>query len=195
MSTSFWKSQADEISRMFDKASAQAEEIIKKFKASEASEASEAEEEEAEEQKFIRYCQLGNLERVNEYLENRHQTFDQLSISYALYIASINGEISIVDRLLQENTPNKEEFTYNEILLYTIAENYVEIVDLLLKDRRVDPSANNNFAICMAKSKGLTEMVQCLLQDPRTRIFTKSQKMSKNLKNLKKSQKIFPKSQ
>ena len=163
------------------------EEIIKIFKASEASETSKAEEEEDEQQKFIRYCQLGNLEKVNEYLETSLHY-----ISYALYVASTNGQISIVDRLLQSNCvdpPDKEIFTYNDILIYTISKNYVEIVDLLLKDPRVDPSVNNNQAIRIAKSNDQIEIVDLLIKDPRvdpssinkqqTRIFSNKKKLKK----------------
>jgi hypothetical protein len=153
MSTSFWKSKTEEISGLFDKA-AKAEEPLT---------------EEDKQQQFIEACQLGNIEKVNDYLEKRLQTYDQLPISYALYIASKHGQISIVDRLLHDE---REDLCINGILLYTIAENYVEIVDLLLKDPRIDPSAFNNQAIRLAKSRGMIEMVNCLLQDPRTRIFS-----------------------
>jgi len=42
---------------------------------------------------------------------------------------------------------------------------HVEIVDRLLQDGCVDPSANNNFAIQQASKNGLVEIVDRLLQD------------------------------
>jgi ankyrin repeat protein len=42
-----------------------------------------------------------------------------------------------------------------------------EIMELLLQDKRVDPSAHNNFAIQMASYAGHTEIVKLLLQDKR----------------------------
>jgi len=45
--------------------------------------------------------------------------------------------------------------------------NYFEIVKLLLADKRVDPSTNNNSAISYASKKGHTEIVKLLLNDKR----------------------------
>ena len=43
----------------------------------------------------------------------------------------------------------------------------VDVVKLLLHDSRVDPSADNNYAIRTASFNGHAEVVQLLLQDPR----------------------------
>ena len=43
----------------------------------------------------------------------------------------------------------------------------MEVVQELLKDKRVDPSANNNYAIRWASEKGHLEVVQELLKDNR----------------------------
>ena len=43
----------------------------------------------------------------------------------------------------------------------------IEVVKLLLTDKRVNPSANNNFAIRWASRNGHTKVVKLLLADER----------------------------
>jgi hypothetical protein len=53
------------------------------------------------------------------------------------------------------------------MLKSAIDNNYFEIVDLLLKDGRIDPSANNNYLIKRAINESNNKMVELLLKDNR----------------------------
>jgi ankyrin repeat protein len=50
---------------------------------------------------------------------------------------------------------------------YASANGHKEVVELLLKDRRVNPSVDNNFAIRRASYYGHKEIVEILLKDNR----------------------------
>ena len=52
-------------------------------------------------------------------------------------------------------------------LIWSIQHNKIECLKLLIQDPRVDPSANDNFAIRNASAHGHTECVKLLLQDSR----------------------------
>ena len=48
-----------------------------------------------------------------------------------------------------------------------LEEGHIEVVQLLLQDSRVDPSAKNNRAILAASQNGHTKVVQLLIADER----------------------------
>ena len=61
---------------------------------------------------------------------------------------------------------------YYDLLKSSVFKTYaekgdIEIVELLLADPRVDPSANDNYAIELASQKGHDKVVELLLVDPR----------------------------
>jgi hypothetical protein len=67
---------------------------------------------------------------------------------------------------------NKEKLTdikidMVELFRTAVFTGNVELVDLLLQDPRVDPSADNNWAIRFASNNGHLSIVDRLLQDPR----------------------------
>ena len=55
-----------------------------------------------------------------------------------------------------------------EVLLFAVVYGYTEIVDLLLKDGRVDPSYASNLPIDKAASKGFSDILKLLISDKRT---------------------------
>ena len=63
----------------------------------------------------------------------------------------------------------KQLLTLRELKLPTRrAENgHLDVVELLLNDPRVDPSAQNNKALRRAKKNNYQEVVELLLKDPR----------------------------
>ena len=63
--------------------------------------------------------------------------------------------------LLVENKQNAFDFACD----FAYGCSYIEVLKLLLQDSRVDPSAENNYAIIRASYHGYTEVVKLLLQD------------------------------
>lgn len=61
---------------------------------------------------------------------------------------------------------NDPEFANNRLQIAS-EHGDTKIVELLLKNPRVDPSANDNLAIHVASQNGHSEVVELLLQDPR----------------------------
>jgi Ankyrin repeats (3 copies) len=56
---------------------------------------------------------------------------------------------------------------YNFALKYAAIKGFTEIMEILLSDKRIDPSIENNHAIKRASEIGHTEVVKILLQDKR----------------------------
>ena len=65
----------------------------------------------------------------------------------------------------------------NRAIRWASYNGHIEVVKLLLTDKRVDPSADDNIAIRWASENGHTEVVKLLLTDKRVR-----EKLSPELK-------------
>lgn len=72
-----------------------------------------------------------------------------------------------VNLLVQDGIPCRDQLAIKE----SCANGHLEIVLLLLSDSRVDPSAGDNYAICIAAAKGFVEIVRTWLLDPRVNPF------------------------
>ena len=54
----------------------------------------------------------------------------------------------------------------NELYFHVARRENREMVELLMKDRRVDPSDQSNYALEIAMNEGYSEIVDLLLRDP-----------------------------
>ena len=84
----------------------------------------------------------------------------------AIQLASENGHLSVVDRLLQDARvdPSAQD---NAAIREASDSGHLPVVDRLLQDARVDPSARDNYAIQIASACGHIAVVDRLLQDAR----------------------------
>jgi ankyrin repeat protein len=84
--------------------------------------------------------------------------------SCPLTVAVINGNLDIVDMLLNDSKidPGK-----NESIILASQHNYLNILNRLLQDHRVDPSIRDNYSIEIAAQNGHLSIVERLLHDPR----------------------------
>ena len=86
--------------------------------------------------------------------------------NWAIVVASVNGHLSLVDRLLQDarvDPSANDNFAINQA-----SENdHLPVVNRLLQDARVNPSACKNRAIKSASRFGHLYIVDRLLQDAR----------------------------
>ena len=96
------------------------------------------------------------------------------SLSIRNYLKLINltfefGTAKILDWLINSSQHRFDLMNINWKSKFNDAVNksHLEIVKLLLSDKRVDPCANKNFAIRCASQIGHTEVVKLLLQDKR----------------------------
>jgi hypothetical protein len=86
--------------------------------------------------------------------------------NYAVRLAAENGQLAIVDRLLQDKRVDPS--ADNNYAVRLAAENgHLAVVDRLLQDKRVDPSANANWAVRFAAEFGHLAVVDRLLKDDR----------------------------
>ena len=75
------------------------------------------------------------------------------------------GLVDEVKKLIENGIDPSDNNNY--AIKWASKNGHLEIVKLLLQDKRVDPSANNNYAIKWASKNGHTEVVKLLLEDPR----------------------------
>lgn len=84
---------------------------------------------------------------------------------FAEFIHAIEtNNVNAVSVLLNYIDPS---IHYNEPLLLSVMNGYIDIVDTILKDPRVNPSDRNNKAIMDASNQGKYDIVNRLLDDPR----------------------------
>jgi surface antigen len=86
--------------------------------------------------------------------------------NYAIRIASLNGHLEVVVRLLQDGRVDPSALN-NDAFGCASEKGHLAVVDRLLQDGRVDPSADNNYAIRWASRNGHIAVVNRLLQDER----------------------------
>jgi len=80
-------------------------------------------------------------------------------------LAMRENHLDVVKVLLEDSRVNPAEGNF--ALGYASQYGFVEIVELLLNQPKVDPTSNDNFAIRMASQHGRTEVVKLLLEDGR----------------------------
>ena len=69
--------------------------------------------------------------------------------------------------IMSQLTSNTFTGDVNKLFMNSAKKGHVGVVKLLLKDPRVDPGADNNYAIKWASRNGHVEIVKLLLKDPR----------------------------
>ena len=88
-----------------------------------------------------------------------------------LYYASIYGDIDTVDDLLNRGVDPNIEVTDQDgnntfsLFVWAIKTGNIKVIDRLLQDDRIDPSADDNSAIKWASTLGHLDVVNRLLQD------------------------------
>ena len=109
-------------------------------------------------------CTNGNIKVVNRCIDSN------IDPSYlynrAIRMASCNGHLLVVNRLLQDPRVDPTGLD-NFAIIYSSSYGKLSVVERLLQDPRVDPSYSQNQAIRMASYYGHLSVVERLLQDPR----------------------------
>ena len=87
-----------------------------------------------------------------------------------LYNEIKNNNVNKVKCLLKN--PEVDLLKPNSIIYFLFIQHnmensYYKMIELLLKDKRIDPSGENNWAISYASSLGQYELVKLLLEDKR----------------------------
>jgi ankyrin repeat protein len=112
-------------------------------------------------QTFDNACKTGNIHLVNILLEFEFVD-PSADDNYAIRVACSCGHISVVDRLLHEDSDPSADDNY---AIRIASENgHIDVVDRLLQDNRVEPRDVNNNAIFCAITNGHVAVVDRLLQ-------------------------------
>jgi hypothetical protein len=126
-------------------------------------------EEKGDEEKqsiFMSACKKGDVEIVHMLLEYT----DFVPPATMISVASENGHVTIVERLLQKPIMCMDPSDDDNFAIRIASENgHVAVVDRLLQEptRFVNPSDFDNYAIRFASENGHIEVVERLLQDSR----------------------------
>jgi hypothetical protein len=99
-----------------------------------------------------------------DYLERNHELFI-IAAAYGYENVVQRGLELGVDPSAQNNLAIRR--ACRDALAEASENGHVEVVRLLLTDPRVDPSAQNNYAICGASENGYLKVVRLLVTDPR----------------------------
>lgn len=143
-------------------------------------------------QEFFNACEYGNMVEIDIFLQHPHINPNE-GRNRCLMLAIYKDFINVVERLLQDERirivkslpifhalidsdrpkimklllprlkPHDEN---NKAIQYACELKRYEIVDILLKDDRVDPTVRFNIPIRRAAQKGFTKIVERLLQHP-----------------------------
>jgi hypothetical protein len=115
---------------------------------------------------FIEAIQRGDEKEVDELLQEGNRLNPSVDNNLAIRCASENGNLAVVNRLLQDERVDPSA-NNNWAIRWASQNGHLAVVDRLLQDTRVDPSACNNCAIRWASEYGNLAVVDRLLQDPR----------------------------
>ena len=106
------------------------------------------------------------LVRTCKYFYNELYCDIPFGIKYGLLVDDRRKLIlSLINKHTSYNIYSRREI--NIIFEMLCEYGYVNIVERLLEDKRVDPSANDNYAIQLASSNGYLQVVERLLEDKR----------------------------
>src|SRR5690349_2933275 len=95
---------------------------------------------------------------------NKNIIYD-MDIFKVIMDACDNNKIDVIKDLLHNETIYISYLTY--IIIHASYSGNLEIIKLLLNEKRVDPSADNNDAIRIACMNGYLDIVKLLLDDER----------------------------
>ena len=109
-------------------------------------------------------CQKGFDKIIGHWLT--HKRIKPNKCNKAIGIASENGSLSVVEKLLMDPRVNPS-YRRNDAIIMASEYGHLDVVDRLLKDPRVDPSDLQNEAIGIASQNGHLSVVERLLKDPR----------------------------
>ena len=113
---------------------------------------------------LILAARIGDVEIVDELINRGYDP--SIDNNEAILVASSNGHLPVVDRLLQDERVDPSDLNNRAIIL--ASENgHLRVVDRLLQDERVDPSDSDNLSIRRANEIGNLPVVERLLQDER----------------------------
>lgn len=112
---------------------------------------------------LLNICQNGHIDTIRILLQDTRIDIHQYRNVFEDIISS--GHLVIIELFLHNLKLESED--YNKIFMLLCAYNFDGLVKLLLRDPRVDPSANNNAAIKYASNNGNYHIVRTLIQDPR----------------------------
>ncbi|KAJ3154582.1 hypothetical protein HDU89_007820 [Geranomyces variabilis] len=96
----------------------------------------------------------------------------------AIRVACRNGDVEFVRHLLSDSRVDPMDSDPNELksnaLFAASTADQAKVVELLLQDPRIDPAANNNWAIYAASGHGACSAVKILMLDPRVKLSNES---------------------
>jgi ankyrin repeat protein len=122
-------------------------------------------------QKVYSYGQIDVIDRLLQ--DRREKSEDSLTKNNSvLCYACTMKDKQFIDILLQ-NTSKIDPSSLTKILQFACKNNYIDIVDRLLQDERVDMSKNKNTedsALNQACANGCVDVVDRLLQEPTNRV-------------------------
>jgi len=107
-------------------------------------------------------CKNGHVKIVKMLLKNKHVDPSNKKDKYLRYRYSTD-----CGRLIEKYDDTHYVIKDDESIMYACENGHIEIVKLLLKDSRVNPSANNNAAIFRACKNGHFKIVKILLKNSR----------------------------
>ena len=114
-----------------------------------------------------RAAENGHVDVVNYLLRLRDACSDpSANDNLAILLASENGHLAVVQRLLQDRRVDPSAGD-NEAIQGAAHFGHLAVVERLLRDKRVDPSADDNYAIRAAAENGHVAVVERLLRDKR----------------------------
>lgn len=78
----------------------------------------------------------------------------------------LNNDVVSLNKILQNNKGSLSFFN-SYSLIFAANKGYYEIVELLINDKRIDPTKTENAAIILSNNKEHTDIVEILFKDQR----------------------------
>lgn len=107
------------------------------------------------------YSELGSASAVETLLKD--STISKEDLNFALLKSCYYGHENVVKILLNDCRSDPESY----LLTFAIQGNQPKIVELLLKNNKINPNYMNNYAVKLAIIYGNLEIVKILLKDKR----------------------------
>ena len=112
----------------------------------------------------------GHFSAIQEILQNSATKIDRETATSALLMAAGKGNVRVLDALLKDSRFAPTTLTESDdryLWGFAIRGNQPNVVSLLLKDGRIDPSIKNNYPIQLAAREGKQDIFELLIKDPR----------------------------